>query len=193
MKLHEEYIVRNNIQTPIVLFNKNSNLFLKTKNSPYKWRILKIKWFSQSGKPGFFEFTQLKPLYNCNGLFASAEDAQIVYWDEYESALKKTLNKLKLNQFKVVSGKEKIFMIWEMFVYMCDGHLSERMKGDFYKQLEISTSLNFTFEQKNVAFQNAIEILKNYSELDSLLEMFNYRLVPMIDDNSQWLENLYDR
>ena len=148
MRLHEEYIVRNNIQTPIVLFNNKSNLLLRTKNTPYKWRILKIKWFSQAAKPGFFEFTQLKPLYNSNGLFSTIEDAKFVYWDQYEFMIKDTIKELKSDQFTVVCGREKIFMVWEMFIYMCDGYLSENMKSDFYKQVEISTSLNSTIDQK---------------------------------------------
>jgi hypothetical protein len=190
MRLHEEYILRHNLNIPVIRYDSKSNLFLKTKEAPFRWSIFNISWRNQSGRPGFFEFTRMEPLYNGNGAFRCADKGHCVYWDKYESEIFQVLQEYKEKKFFAVQNKIRNLVAWEMFLYMYDEWISERMDDRFYQQVERSTMPTLDIGTRTVAYRIASRMLADSHGSDKAIQMLNYQIMPMINGHSNWLENL---
>lgn len=192
MRLHEEYILRHSLQVPIIRYDSRSNLFLKTKDAPFKWSIFNIIWRPQSGRPGFYEFARMEPLHNGNGSFRCYEKDKYVYWDQYEVEIAKVVNDYKERKLFPVPSRSRSLMAWEMFLYMYDGWLSERMDARFYQQVERSTMETLDINSRSIAYRSANRILSEHYGSEKVVQTLNYQIMPMINGHSQWLENLFN-
>jgi len=190
MRLHEEYVRRHGLDIPVIRFDSRSNLFLKTKDAPFRWSIFNIIWRPQIGKPGYYEFVQMNPLHNGQGEFCCREKDHYVYWDQYESELTKIIKEYRDGGYCSIPSQFRNLMAWEMFVYMYDGWMSRRMDGDFYRQVELSTSVKLDYDERSLALRTAIKILSDSAGSEEIIEMLNYQIMPMINGHSQWLEDL---
>jgi hypothetical protein len=83
-------------------------------------------------------------------------------------------------------------MAWEMFLYMYDGWLSERMDARFYQQVERSTMDTLDINSRSIAYRAANRILSEHYGSEKVVQTLNYQIMPMINGHSQWLENLFN-
>ena len=190
MRLHEEYITRHRLEIPVIRFDSRSNLFLKTKDAPFRWSIFNITWRPQSGRPGFFEFVRMEPIHDGHGAFRCAERDKYVYWDQYDNEVTKIVKHYKENGYYAVQSKARSLMAWELFLFMFDGWLSEKMDASFYKQVEISTTTSLDVNTRMMAYRCAVRYLSERKDSERQIEMLNYQIMPMISGHSQWLEQL---
>lgn len=192
MRLHEEYIHRNNLDIPVILYDSRSNLFLKTKDAPFRWSIFNIVWKPQSGKPGFYEFTRMEPLHNGNGTFRCFEKDRRVYWEQYEEEVTNVVRVYKQQNFTPISNRQRGLMAWEMFLYMYDGWLAQRMDAKFYQQVERSTMETLDVNTKSIAYRIASRMLSEQYSSEKVVQTLNYQIMPMINGHSKWLEDLFN-
>lgn len=192
MRLHEEYIRRHNLPIPIIRYDSRSNLFLKTKDAPFRWSIFGITWRPQSHRPGFYEFTRMEPLHNGNGTFRCFEKDKCVYWDQYEKEITRVVVEYKEQGFHPTPSKERTLMAWEMFLYMYDGWLSERMDSKFYQNVERSTTASLDLNSRSISYRVAKKMLSDCYGSEKIIQILNYQVMPMVSGHSQWLEDLFN-
>lgn len=192
MRLHEEYIHRNNLDIPVILYDSRSNLFLKTKDAPFRWSIFNISWKPQSGKPGFYEFTKMEPIHNGNGTFRSFEKDKRVYWEQYEDEITSIIEDYKKQNFFPIVNRQRSLIAWEMFLYMYDGWLAERMDEKFYHQVLISIMNDLDINTRSIAYRIASRMLIDQYGSEKVVQTLNYQIMPMISGHSKWLEDLFD-
>lgn len=190
MRLHEEYIRRHQLEIPIIRYDSRSNVFLKTKNNPCRWGILSIIWRPQSGKPGFYEFVRIEPIHNGIGAFRATDKEVCVYWDEYDAEVERIVSQCRNDGFYAIPSRERGLMAWEMFLFMFDGWLADRMDRRFYQYVEQSTVASLDINTRAAALRNASRMLSDYPGADRVLDLLNYQIMPMVNGHSQWLEDL---
>lgn len=190
MRIHEEYVLRHRLNIPLIRFDSRSNLFLKTKDTPFRWSIFNIVWRPQIGKPGYYEFVQMQPLHNGQGAFNCREKDHYVHWDKYEFEVIKIVKEYKDNGYYSIPSQFRNFMVWEMFLYMYDGWISKKMDSNFYRQVELSTSAELDYELRSNALKRAVNYLTDSEDSEKIIKKFNYQIMPMVNGHSKWLEDL---
>lgn len=190
MRLHEEYIRRCELDIPIIRYDRRSNLFLKTTSVPFRWAIFNIVWRPQHNSPNVFEFTRMEPVHNGLGAFHCQDTDRLVYWERYENEVCRIINDYKETGFQPVSNRYRSLMAWEMFLFMFDGWLAERMSPKFYQYVEKSITDTLDIHSRVAAFRSANKILIDSYESERVVEMLTYQILPMANGHSQWLEDL---
>ena len=191
MRLHEEYIRRHQLDIPIICFDSRSNLFLKTKGlvNPH-WNIFNITFRQQTSRPGFYEFSRIEPIYNGEGAFKSFDKDYYVHWDKYEQEITNVVNNYRKFEYYAVAKNERTLVAWEMFLFMFDRWLAERMNAEFYKLVSTSITPDLDNKERTIAYMEASRMLPRCSDSDNVLDMLNNRIMPMAKGHSQWLEDL---
>jgi len=134
----------------------------------------------------------MEPMHNGNGTFRCFEKDRYVYWDQYECEIAKVVNDYKDQNFFPLASRHRSLMAWEMFLYMYDGWLSERMDARFYQQVERSTMETLDLNTRSTAYRSANRMLSECFGSEKVVQTLNYQIMPMINGHSQWLENLFN-
>lgn len=190
MRLHEEYIIRNKLDIPVICYDSKSTLFLKSKLTPFRWSIFNILFRQSSSRPGCYEFMRMEPVHDGEGAFKCLDKDHYVHWDKYESEIANFVNSYQKNGFYAVAKNERLLAAWEMFLYMYDGHLAMSMDKDFYEKVYVSTNLKLSLADRTVAYREANRMLASHFNSDNVLDMLNHRIIPMVKCHSKWLEDL---
>jgi len=190
MRLHEEYIIRKGLDLPVILYEKRSNVFFRSKEDPYQWMVFNISWVDGRYAPGMFCMTASKPRHNGyeeNVFFTCVSPTEkMVHWEDYSDYVTDYAKNVAEDWF-VVSDKERNLALWQMFLQVYDGWIVENTTRDFYRLVEESISLDNDFHKRSTAFRNARTRLETSKEISQL---FKYEIFPLAKGHSNWLENL---
>jgi hypothetical protein len=188
MRLHEEYILRKGLDLPVILYEKRSNVFLRSKEEPYQWMVFNISWVDGRHAPGMFCVTISKPLHNGyrekTFFYYTAE--KIIQWDEYSDFIVDYAKSVTDDWF-VVPDKERNLALWQMFLQVYDGWIVKNTNRDFYRLVEESIRLDNDFHRRSTVFRNARTRLETCDEISQL---FKYEIFPLAKGHSIWLEKL---
>jgi hypothetical protein len=185
MLLCEEYLKRHKIKIPLVQYRKNGCLFIRESSD---WLALLVHWdgYLDERHPGRFLIRFVRP--NHNGISAAAFRLAVpectFYWDEYEDFILALSEKLPKVQI-VYSKKIVVLTAWEMFLYCCDGCLSETMNLDkLYAVIDIDRSL----EERYSSFLIAISEVQQYC--NEAYRFWQQHIGPCVRNYSYWLADL---
>ena len=183
MRLHEEYIVRNNLNVPIVRYEP-SQAILRSKDPPYCWRILSANWRSVGYHPGFFEITCKMPIHNGyykNRMLGDVIRPRSVSWDSYEGCILDVVDSQK-RQFEAIPLEQYDFAAWVMFLFIYDNWLASNMDSQFFD------CVYEALEQNESSLENARNLLA-IKDFD-MNETFEYQVKPLTYLKSEWLKDL---
>lgn len=190
MRLHEEYIFRKNLDIPVILYEKRSNVFLRSKEDPYQWMIFNISWVDGRNAPGMFCISASNPKHNGyeeNVFFSYVYAEKMVQWDDYSDFIVDYAKNIKKN-WSVVSDKERNLALWQMFLQVYDGWIVKNTSHEFYQLVEESIRLDNDFHKRFTAFRNARTRLEYCDE--EIYHLFKYEIFPLVKGHSNWLEKL---
>jgi hypothetical protein len=196
MQLFKEYLLRNDIYSPIIEHCRESTLVLhcaKPKDD-FKsfWLFLNIKWTEDPYHPNFYNFTCKYPIHNGykkDKIFAKHNFCEIVNWDEYEDFLNNwILHAVNENNFVPIKGSKvyKTLSIWEVFIYCYDSFFVEHgteLQDLIYKTIDLDKSL----EERYVCYQEAL--LYFSSNYPHLLKVWKYEFSFILNFYAEWLIN----
>jgi hypothetical protein len=190
VQLHEEYIGRHNLDVPVVRYDNHSNVFLKSKETPFRWRIFSIRWHDGGYHPGFFEATYTTPSHNgceTGDLLNHLMRPKRLYWEEYEDWILTMTGTLK-EEHVAVSAHETLLANWQIFLVMYDLCLARDMGEDFFVAVGGSICDDLGMPQRLDCFSTATAHL--YAHLPSVYESWKYQVMPLSNTHSEWLEKL---
>ena len=129
MRLHEEYLKRKQLRVPLVCFEGNSGVLLRTQEPPYSWMSLSFRWaHDEYWHPGQFYFNKHEFRHNSwpKKKVRIADAAHKLYWDEYEEYVINLVSTLK-DDYIVVSGDDTEIAVCEILLSVCDGAIAKLM------------------------------------------------------------------
>jgi hypothetical protein len=186
MRLHEEYILRNKLDVPIVRYDRRSQAILRSKFKPYCWRIISIVWRANRRGPGFFEISCKKPVHNGyikEHVLDSVLDTQFAYWENYEN-LVLGLAKMQKEDFEAISTCETEFASWCIFSFIYDNWLALNVSPEFFHYL------SGVFEHKGDNRLKCMDMAKKFIKDKKVEEAYEYQIKPWAGVHSEWLANL---
>lgn len=189
MRLHEEYILRKGLDLPVILYEKRSNVFLRSKDEPYRLIVFSISWADGRHAPGSFYTSSVKPVHNGheeNLFFDYYSHKATVQWEEYADFITEFAKNIK-EDWVVVPDKERNLALWEMFLQVYDGWIVKNTNREFYRLVEESIRLDNDFHKRSTAFRNARTRLES---CERILHLFKYEIFPLAKGHSDWLEKL---
>lgn len=190
MRLHEEYAVRKGLNIPIILYESKSSIFLRTKNSPYRWRVFSIDWKHGRNTPGAFYANLAEP--NCNNFEGDfftpvgGRDFEKVEWEEYCEFIMSFARQVKPDWI-VVKEKERELALWSMFLQVYDGWIAKNTNSNFHQLVVESIREDNDIYDRSMAFHQAITCLDSQEDIRRLLK---YQILPIAKGHSNWLEKL---
>lgn len=190
MQLHEEYLKRNSLDVPLVLYNHKSRVFLRAPTETPMLGIVSVTWRAPDKHPGFFEMNFSSVIhdgYAEGRLIAEDISPQIWYWDEYECKLLWTIDQLKKRSIKAFETSEQSLGIWQMFLLMYDSWLAKNMDLTFFELVYKSLDTSLNVDERYKAFQNAQSKL---AVRKAVHDVWLYQLWPLAKVNSEWLIRL---
>jgi hypothetical protein len=190
MHLHEEYIRRNKLDVPVILYSHKSRVFFKNKSAPYKWGILTIFWHEPDRHPGFFEMKCASAQhdgYKDNKLVIDEIRSQWWHWDEYEKMLMKLIHWAKEKSLVALELREQILAAWQIFLIMYDSWLAENMDLSFFKYVGITLDPTHSLDEREAACKQAQTKLSGHKEV---YEGWTGQLLPLTKSRSEWLIRL---
>ena len=189
MQLHEEYIGRHNLNVSVVRYDGHSNVMLRSKESPLRWRIFSIKWHDGGYHPGFFEAIYMAPEhdgYEKGNLVRYLMNPKRLYWEEYEDWVLTMTSTLK--EEYVVVHNDKDFVAWRMFLIMYDKYLAKHMSSEFFVAVGKSIQSDLDFHDRMDAFLIAEDNIR--CRLPDTYDSLKYQVKPLANTHSPWLEKL---
>lgn len=190
MYLHEEYIRRNGLNIPVVLYNHRSRAFLRSKDTPSKWRILAFYWHEPDRHPGYFEISFVEPVHNGHAggkLIKDYMKPTMCYWDEYEYNVLKFVKYIQENGFEAIKPSEQILAAWQIFLIMYDSWLARHMDAGFFKLAGTSLDANLSLSRRMEAFEAAQSQLCIDKRTN---DVWAFQLLPLAKSGSEWLVRL---
>lgn len=191
MHLSEEYLIRNNINVPLVNHCGYSYCFVKS----LFWELLVIKWFQEPNKVGYYNIQKIEPrgsgfehadrhtefvFYNKNheNTFKKLNHPISVYYEDYEDFI------LSLSFETVTDEKEVLIVLWEMFLRSLDDNiihynLFDKLSQTFFAQNNLD---RFKIILENIEYlhSNNLEIYNNWKN----------HFLPYCGNYSFWLAKL---
>jgi hypothetical protein len=176
MHLHEEYVKRHKLAVPLIRYDSQSVVLLRSKEKPLFWRVIDITWSPCHWHPGKFVIKTWVPRHD-NSRMHRAFPTREVYWDEYEDRVL-ALRDMG-NDFIAVTKKELPLATWYVFLMIYDTYLS-RLSEEFKEFVASSidpdnTELRQAAQRAQVkmcledealksAYRSHMEIFRNYSD-----------------------------
>jgi hypothetical protein len=196
MNLHEEYILRNKLNVPIVQYDSSSCVLLKSKSSPYTWLVLRIAWRDVANHPGYYIITTdhvNNACYNsCAYRLFHRLIEKSVYCEEYERVVLDFVDSIK-ETYSAVPGSEHYFSLWRMFFYAFDSVLIQEPKMIRpWMCTVLSDQTSFKEKQAACDFLRAHFELKLSSE-SAGFSVYNdlfFNILTLSFDKSDWLVRL---
>ena len=191
MRLHEEYILRNKLNVPIVRYDSRSSVTLRTKSTPIRWSTFSIEWHDQDRRPGYFHFSMMEPIYDGHGSFRQPEKDYCVHWEQYESEVLKIVEYYKSRGFSA-KCENRMMMSWEMFLFMYDSWFAANMPSEFYQHVLTSTKPTTDLHHRVNAVYKACNMISQADTPESkrINETLKYNILSVKKQQSKWLENL---
>lgn len=192
MKLHEEYIRRHKLSVPLIQYDQNSKILLRSHN-PRNWRVVSFEWQPDFGHPGFWRCSLIEPVHASYGREKNWRQLfrpQKIYWDEYESFVKKLAS--DFSGWKVTQCvKDRELFCWEVLLYTCDNWLSQSEIGKnrgFLNCVVNSIDPDLSLEDRWGYFQEALSLMDD----NSVSEFFSYNICNHLGSGSSWFAELID-
>lgn len=185
MRLYKEYLSRHKINIPVVQYDRESLIFLRSKSDPVIWRIICFLWKHAEHHPGYFEYCCLAPVHNGGSDCFDRIDIIPLHWDEYERGVLKIVEEFRDN-FRAISYDDHFISAWKMFLFTCDFKLSQ-------------TQIDHTLIESSIRPDiNNLEQLSKQQEVESLLEskisrVWRSQFIPLASIHSKWLEILINK
>lgn len=200
MRLHAEYIQRNQLEMPIVQYDQHSVLFLSSTYTPIRWKVWSCQWRNVDHHPGFFEFSCLTPIHNGvlpmefspQGVHRdecfNAKRAMAWYWDQYEENILEIIQEARRQDFVAVSQDDHFFAAWKMFLLICDYALTHGTCTEFLSLVEESVCSSLSRVER-LARQCVMENMIRES-VPEAYRVWKHQFGPLVAVHSQWLEKL---
>ena len=188
MRLHEEYIHRHKLNVPVVRYDSTSQVVVRSKVTPLKWRIITCRWRTHGYHPGFFEVCCKRPVRNGYYKEETLSDMFVpksLHWEEYERNILYIIDCLK-EEFEAVSEKESAMAAWQIFLLIYDSWLANNMSSDFMGYASESVDLDLDFRSRQVAYKKSFSYIKGTEVEDA----FVYQIKWWSGRHSKWMENL---
>ncbi len=166
MEIHEEYIARRKVKSPIVRFVDRANLILKARQKDGEWSWLHVNITSNpdpnhplkysfvvSANPTLYTTEDFKHFSNHSKVLKD----QTWEWDQYEPGIL-AWAKEHAGKYVAITSVDAVFIAWEMFVTNYDAWLANFLPISFQEQ--VYTSL---IEEIDRALRiNAIKDIEEY-------------------------------
>jgi hypothetical protein len=190
MHLHEEYIRRHNLHVPVILYRQRSTVFLRSKNTPYFWRILSFHWHDPDRHPGFWDVTYNEIIRNgpeINRFVHSIDKVDSCFSDQYEETVLEFVNRVRSSHFVAIPNEERVLAAWQILLTMYDYWLASHKDKEFFDLVANSLDSTKSISDRLLAYQQAKDKL---SDSKPVLDTFIYNLVPLTRGDSAWLIGL---
>jgi hypothetical protein len=188
MYLNEEYIKRNDLKIPLIVWSRRSSVFLRSQTTPYKWYILASRWHDPDNHPGFYDIALNSVLhdgYEDGVLLQNIDKFEKCHSDQYEKQMLHMVNFCKLSGLKAIEGKDHTMAAWQIFLMMYDSWMADHMDGDFFKLVGLSLDSKATRKSRMSAINQAINKVDKRGK-----DVWVYTMLPLVQDYSDWLVKL---
>lgn len=190
MRLHEEYILRNKLSIPVILYDKKSSVFLCSKKAPYRLNVFSITWEAGHNSPGSFYISLKEPVrnfsftVNWHNSFFVDRDEKLIKWNDYDDKIIEIIDFLKID-WVAVTQKERILTLWKMFLFVYDHWLSLNTSLEFKMHVADSLNQENDLESRITSYKNARRQLNS-----SIDDYFEGTILSLQAGHSNWLERL---
>ena len=195
MFLHEEYLSRNKVGLPFIVYGKNSSLILRNPSLPSRWRIFNVS-FDGGYSTGSYFVTYFGLRHNgyknkryLDVLFKSKR----IYYDQLEKCLLSVNSVLDFDGFRpILNFDEATLFLWESFIYTHDVWIAEEQGKDFLNLVADTIDFRKSKKDRVLLTRKAWSVLLNYSAetLNCYDNKFNRFVSDAIDNKSNWLISL---
>ncbi len=146
MEIHEEYITRRKVKSPLIRFVDRANLILKSRKKDGEWGWLHVNILSEgdANHPLKFNFVvSANPtLYTTEDFKHFSNHSKVLKeykweWDQYEPGLL-IWAKENAGNYVAITSVEAVFVAWEMFVTNYDAWLANFLPNRFQEHVYLS-------------------------------------------------------
>lgn len=193
MFLHEEYIVRHQLDVLPILYTETINVFFKSGTN--QWLVLFGRWQDGIDHPGFYRFRFASPVHDGyleDDWYADLPGfiGRTVQWDQYELSLLNwiaSLRGLYDAGFRAIETSE-VLVAWEIFLYIHDQWFVNHIEDSkFFDDIEQSTNSAIVESERLSAYNRCTSRLSRHR---FLLSHFLDRMLPLTRPYSVWLAKL---
>ena len=181
MNIVDDYLIRHNIDIPIVYHTKNAYVFCKAGCvGKTFWKVINIQYFRENYHPSYYLFKVFRP--KRWDRFFEQMKLNSLYWDDYESYLINWAQSVsKENVCTNVMAKATL---WEIFVSCLGNQLSHCANDDLFFST-IDTEIDWQERETNIDI--FVHKLRNHNHLVRTWHEVSHDI---LSNYSEWLVKL---
>lgn len=189
MLLHEEYILRHQLNVQIIRLDPLGSVFLRSVDRPFRWSIFSFRWRDGQIHPGVYDTQEVEPVRNSfdEKHFFRQTFSKQVHVDSFESLILTFATSCKRRNLCAIPVTERSLAVWQIFLTIYDKWLAQHMNADFFRLVEESTRLDFDVNRRQIASRNAYSMLNSFPKI---LDVLSNQLLLLTSGHAEWLEKV---